>query len=231
MRNSISGSVCQGKSTLISDFLKTWPSYKTPSSTYRDMLRDKNYPHSKLCNKEGQWAILNHMIDEMQKYSKNDKVIFDRSPLDCLVFSLWACEYESSDIDKEFIDKMIPVVRESMKFLDLTFFVPITKHSPVPIVDNGKREIDPQYISEIDYFFKALFHEYQHSLGKTPFFPTDDCPAIIEIFGNPEERVAMTGFYIMEDGKGYGEDQSLLNEILPASEQTLKDIQKDMGHL
>ena len=41
----------------------------------------------------------------------------------------------------------------------------------------------------------------------------------------------MTQLYITEDGKGFGDEQSLLNEILPATEQTLRDIQKDMGHL
>lgn len=210
MRISVSGTISIGKSTLVKDFLRAWPNYTTPSNTYRDVLKAKNYPHSKLCNKEGQWAILNSMIDEMQKYSKNDNVIFDRNPLDCLIFTLWAAEMETSDIDRKFVDKIIPIVKESLKNLDLIFFLPITASSPVPIEDNGKRETDPQYIAEIDHIFKALFYEYQHSLGKTPFFSADDCPAIIEIFGKPEERILLIRQYLDENGSVYGEEEDTI---------------------
>lgn len=212
MRISISGTANVGKSTLVKDFLKNWPLYKTPSSTYRDVLKTGNYPHSKKCNKEGQWAIMNHMIDEMQKYSSDDKVIFDRGPLDCLVYSMWAFEKKSTDIDKEFIDKLIPLARESMKFIDVIFFIPITKTSPVPIVNDGTREIDPVYIDEIDNLFKAMMYQYHHNLGRSPFFSADDCPAIIEIFGKPEERILLLQQYLNVEGEVIGEEgDTILN--------------------
>ena len=99
MRIAVMGTAGQGKTTLINDFIANWPLYKKPSNDYRELLKEKKYPHSKNCSKEGQWAILNCLIDEMQKYSKTDKVIFDRGPLDVLVYSLRACEKGSSDID------------------------------------------------------------------------------------------------------------------------------------
>ena len=51
MRIGISGSINVGKTTLVNDFLRAWPNYKTPESSYRDILKSKNYPHSK--NAEG----------------------------------------------------------------------------------------------------------------------------------------------------------------------------------
>lgn len=206
MRISISGTACQGKTTLIKDFIKNWTKYSTPSQTYRDTIKSGNYPHSKNCNKEGQWAIINHMIDELQKYSKDDKVIFDRGPLDCLVYTMWAYEKQSSDIDEAFINKIIPIVKESMKYLDVIFFVPITKASPVAIINDGTRETDPIYIEEIDNLFKAMFFQYQHNLGRTPFFSADDCPAIIEIFGKPQERILLIEQYLNVDGEVIGEE-------------------------
>jgi GTPase SAR1 family protein len=212
MRIAVMGTAGQGKTTLINDFIANWPLYKKPSNDYRELLKEKKYPHSKNCSKEGQWAILNCLIDEMQKYSKTDKVIFDRGPLDVLVYSLWACEMGSSDIDEAFIQKLIPIVKESLNHLDLIFFVPITKHAPIQIVDNGIRDTDPQYIAEIDNIFKALFHEYQHGLGKTPFFSADDCPAIIEIFGNPQERILLIQQYLNVEGEVIGEEaDTILN--------------------
>lgn len=206
MRICISGTSNTGKSTLIKDFLCEWSNYKTPNESYRELFKKNQYPHSKNCNKEGQWAILNHMIDEMQKYTKDDNIIFDRGPLDNLVYSLWASEKGSSDIDKEFMDKCIPIIKESMKHIDVIFFVPISKTSPIEIIDDGSRDTDPVYINEIDNIFKALFHLYQNSFSDNPFLPTDDCPAIIEIFGSPLERITLLKQYLNVDGNVIGDE-------------------------
>jgi hypothetical protein len=232
MRIAISGSACQGKSTLVSDAIKEWPMYKSTSSTYRDLIKAENLPHSKNATKDGQWKILNLLVDELQKYDKKDKVIFDRCPMDNLIYSLWAYEKQSSDIDKEFIDKCIPLVRESLKHLDIIFFLPITKAAPVPIINDGLREHDEIYIKEIDALFKSMTYQYSHNLGRTPFFPADDCPAIIEIFGSPFERIQMMKWYLDTDGDLIGGDttssESVLNpENLEAMRGLLESQSKD----
>lgn len=206
MRIAISGTANVGKSTLIKDFIRHWPTYKSPENSYREFFKENKYPHSKNCNQEGQWAILNHMIDEMQKYSKDDNIVFDRCPLDNLIYSLWSCEKSASDIDEAFLAKCIPVVKESMKHLDVIFFIPISKSSPVPIINDGTREIDSTYITEIDSLFKAIFHLYQHSFDNNPFLPNDECPAIIEIFGNPLERITLLQQYLNVDGVVIGDE-------------------------
>jgi predicted ATPase len=216
MRIAISGTACQGKTTLINDFLAEWPVYKTASSTYRDAIKKENLPHSKLATKDTQWKILNHMVDELQKYGAKEKVIFDRCPIDNLVYSLWCMEKQSSDIDKEFIDKCIPIVRESMRHLDIIFFTPITRVAPVKIEKGGLRETDEIYIKEIDAIFKALQQQQIQNPQKNPFFPTDDSPAIIEIFGNRPERIQMVKLYLDRDGDLIGGDaQSAANLFNP----------------
>lgn len=225
MRLTISGAPCTGKTTLINDFIAQWPMYKLPSNSYRDILKEKNYPHSKLCTQEGQWAILNHMIDEMQKYTKDDFVIFDRCPLDNLMFSLWSFEKNATDIDQKFIDKCIPIVRESLRQLDIIFFTPISRMSPISIEDNGFRETDPNYIAEVDNLFKGMLFQYQHNLEKTVFFPNDDSPAMIEVFGNREQRIQLLKMYLADDGKIIGEDQDTVlnpNNILELEKLVLE---------
>ena len=54
MRIAISGTACQGKTTLITDFLEQWPTYKTPKKTYRDIIKDNNLDHSSKTNKKTQ---------------------------------------------------------------------------------------------------------------------------------------------------------------------------------
>lgn len=206
MRIAISGTANVGKSTLINDFLQEWPNYVSSKFSYRELLADKQLSHSKQSNKETQWMILNNMVDELQKYTSSDKVIFDRCPLDNLVYSLWQYDKKGSDIDETFISKCIPIVRESIKHLDILFFIPMTRSSPIDIVDNGKRETDPVFISEIDNIFKSIIDQYKFALEKTIFFPKDDCPGIIEIFGKPEERIYLIKQYLNEEGGLIGEE-------------------------
>lgn len=213
MRIAISGTANQGKTTLINDFLKTWPNFQTESKTYRDLLAEQKLPHSKKATKDTQWKILNLMVDELQKYKKGDKVLFDRCPLDNLVYSLWCCEKKKGKIDEKFISKCIPVVKESLRNLDIIFFLPITKAAPVPIVENGVRETDEVYVKEIDALFKSLNMQYRQNLGRTPFFPPDDCPAIIEIFGTPVERIQMIKWYLDVDGDLIGGDVTAADNI------------------
>ena len=86
MRIAISGTACQGKTTFINDFLQEWPNYETPEKTYRDVLDKDN--HSESTDEDNQWDVLNFMVDQLQEYRKGDNVIFDRCPLDNLVYTL-----------------------------------------------------------------------------------------------------------------------------------------------
>ena len=216
MRIAISGTACQGKTTLLKDFLEQWPSYKTTKKTYRDIIKDNTLEHSSKTNKKTQWEILNFMIEELQKTRKGDKIIFDRCPLDNLVYSMWSEEKKNSDIDEKFIKKCIPLVRESLRYLDIIFFTPITKVSSIELEEDDLRDTNPQYIEEIDYVFKAVHRDHQHN-PKTSFFISDDKPAMIEVFGKRRERVEIIKLYLDGEGDIYEPgnliDEDILQEI------------------
>ena len=199
MRIAISGTACQGKSTLIKDFLEKWPNYTTLDKSYRDIITEQGLQHSSSTNKDTQWAILNFMIDEFQKTSKGDKIIFDRCPLDNIVYSIWSEAKKDSDVDDEFIKKCMPLVRESLRFLDIIFFTPITKVASVELVEGDLRDTNKEYIEEIDNIFKAVHRDYLNN-QKSNFFVEGDRPAIIEVFGNRKERIELIKLYLDNDG-------------------------------
>jgi hypothetical protein len=176
---------------------------------------------------ETQKEILNFLIDQATQYSKEDFVILDRCVLDCLAYSSWL--NLKGKLSDEFLDQQRILVRETLRLYDILLFIPLTKAAPVEMQNDGFREIDPIFREEIDFIYKAFQNSYHSGDGR--IFPKDDTPPVIEIFGSPEERIKMTEFYIKEDGKSYGEEQSLLNEIMPATEKTLKDIEVDMGRM
>ena len=234
MRIAICGTANVGKSTLIQDFLNEWDMYGREVKTYRDVLNEKGLPHSKETTKESQKAILDYMVDTLKEFKTGDKVIFDRCPLDNLVYSMWAMSQEGNDIDEDFIEECIPIVREALVNLDIIFFIPITKHNNINIEDNGDRETDKQYIKEIDSFFKVLQRHYHEHPQDNPFFPRDDSPALIEVFGKPEERMSMIRLYLDAEGDLIGgeagssdiftpENLDAMEQLLKSQELTKKD--------
>ena len=220
MRIAVTGSACQGKSTLIQDMLKEWPSMTVPESSYRDIIKNNSQSHSKHTDEDTQWKILNHMCETQQQYRKNDNVIFDRCPLDNIVYSMWANFH--GNISDEFIEKCIPIVSESMRFIDIIFFLPITSVAPVNIEekDDNTRDVDVEYIKEIDSLIKTMYKQWQSE--SSPFFPKNDTPAMIEIFGNRLERIEMLKLYIDSDGDAISE-----GGIINPGE--IEDLQKMFG--
>ena len=229
MRIAICGTANIGKSTLIKDFLNEWNMYGHEVRSYRDVLNEKGLPHSKNTTKESQKAILDYMVDTLKEFKKGDKVIFDRCPLDNLVYSMWAMSQEGNDVDEDFVDECIPIVREALTNLDIIFFLPITKFNKIDIVENGERETDQKYIKEIDNFFKVLQRHYHEHPQDNPFFPRDDSPALIEVFGTPEERIAMIRLYIDAEGDLIGGTDGSSDIFTPENLDLMEDLLKSQG--
>ena len=207
MRIAISGTACQGKTTLLNDFLKTYTDYKTPEKTYRSIIQDDK--HSKHTSVETQWKILDFMSEQLTQHHSGDNVIFDRCPLDNMVYSLWCYERGIDGFDKVYIDKTIALFRETMKLLDIIFFIPITRVATIEIKGDTQRETDAQYIKEIDNLFKAMYQQWLQP--ESSFFEKDDRPAIIEIFGSPQERMHMIKLYVDEESGDAVSEQGILN--------------------
>jgi len=210
MKICISGTANQGKSTLIDDFIKTWPMYKKADNSYREVA--KQNPAVKL-NQEGneksQVIIRDALIDQATAHSKDENIIFDRCILDNFVYSMWL--NAKGKVTDYFIEKQIPILHETLKLYDIIFFLPILDKYPIEIVEDedGQRDLDPVFREEIDNLFKAIMADYWKR-GRRTFFPSEDVPALIEIFGSREERIEMIKLYVNESGKPFGENDSLI---------------------
>lgn len=207
MKIAVCGTSCIGKTTYIQDFLQTWKNYKNPEKTYRNSV-DKTLLN-KSGTEESQKFILNALVDQAIEFSKKDNVIFDRCVLDNLVYTTWL--YLNDKVSEKFLEESRIIVRETLKLYDILFFIPITKVAPVEISEKETRETDSVYREEIDNIFKSFISSYHKSEGK--IFPSEDCPAVIDIFGSPIERIKVTQLYLTENGTPYGEDQSLITGI------------------
>lgn len=209
MRIAFSGTANTGKTTLIKNFREVWPNYITPEKTYRDIIVEEELQHSSKTTQDTQWRILNFMIDQLQSYDKQSKVVYDRCTLDNLAYTLWAYDKGVDGFTKEYVDKCITLTRESMRHLDIIFL--LEYDNKIKIQDDGLRDTDVTYIQEIDNIFKALFAQYEQNYDSDIFFPKNDSPGLIVLPSNPQRRIDIISEYLNTDGDLYGDEHSLFN--------------------
>jgi thymidylate kinase len=207
---TVSGTQGVGKTTFINDFIAQWPTYQTPDRTYRDIIKEKGLEINKQTSQRSQSIILDAIIESMEQYSKTDNIIFDRCPLDNLVYSIWAYDKGVSDIDEGFVAECITRCKNATQKIDLMLMIPLSKHNLVENIDEDKdtREKDPTYQLEINELFLGL--KKHRDEGDDTYFVKDNCSPIIEIFGNRQERIAMAQLYLNEAGNFFGEEDNLL---------------------
>jgi len=211
MRIAFSGTGNSGKSTMVKSFLHTWKQYETPEKTYRDILKEENLTHSTETTTETQNKILNFMIDQVSGYSKGDKVIFDRCPLDKLAYTIWCNEKKKDEFTREFVTKQINLMKESMRSLDIIFLCRFDVNQKVQ--DDGFRETNVEFILEIDNIFNSFFQQYSQNPEADIFFPKGDSPAIIELPHNAQERIDLVHQYVGDDGTLIDDEPSILGDV------------------
>ena len=210
MRIACTGCQATGKSTFVKDFLRTWPNYTTPKKTYRDLVKKKGLKINKEGTKESQMAILNYHIDEIQRYGRGDNVILDRCVIDPLAYSFWLFEKGAGDVTEDDIYLMLKLVKEGLKLYDIIFWFPMSDKIEIPKEKDHLRINDNVYREEVNNIFVAVNKSY---LEQTKvIFPSEDCPALIDLHGSREERIAMAKMYITPEGNPYGEEDSLIKE-------------------
>jgi len=195
--------------------------YVTPAKTYRDVIRENLMEHSSLTTEETQLSILDFMMKTHKAFPKDSFVVFDRCPWDNLVYSLYG--NSKGTISDEVTAAVISLVRESIKDLDIIFY--LQRDPSIPIVDNGVRDIDEDFLDDTDQIFQDLYHQYVENLDVDVFYPKDDCPAILPVEGSTvEERMAYISEFIDYKGDLIQPDESIFStENLSLMEQMLKD--------
>lgn len=235
MRIVVSGATSMGKSTLVQDFLAEWPNYTEGKLSFRDTIRDKlgvdiNSPDImriiRLGSKANQEYIRDSIIDDISKYSRTDNVIFDRGLMDNLMYSLYLCGVSVDGCNGSWMKEQLPILQESFKHYDIIFYIPLLVGYETPMIPDGSLELDREVIfrSECDNIYKALQKEYID--GKRIWLPKENTPALIEVFGTPQERIQMIKLYIDGTGSAYGENNSLITSHLKEGIELLEELEK-----
>ncbi len=228
MRIAFSGTANSGKTTLLKSFLYTWSNFITPEKTYRDILIEKELNHSSSTTTETQSEVMNFMVDQLLENSKEQNIVYDRCPLDSLAYTLWSNDKEQEGFTREFVTEQITLCKESLRNLDIIFLCKFDEK--LGVEDDGFRDVDKQYIKEVDNIFDSLYQQYMQNPQADIFYPKDDSPAVILLPNSTQERIDLLAEYITPEGEMYGDEHSILNpnnldelELLVKQQQSALD--------
>lgn len=187
MRIAISGSHSLGKSTVVNDWVACHGDYIREEEPYRVLGLKGPY---EILFREASTRLQNgiqlyYSISRIHRYASPDqRVIFDRAPVDYLAYSQYTANQGLTDIDDAFVRSMVPAVREALDHLDILAFVPHSDVWPVAMEDDGIRPVDHSYRAEVDALFKQIYRE-----GLFDVFPPLRAPMLIELVGSPDLRL------------------------------------------
>tara|TARA_R100001244_G_scaffold131975_2_gene106435 strand:+ start:69 stop:791 length:723 start_codon:yes stop_codon:yes gene_type:complete len=211
MRIAISGTGNSGKTTLLKSFLYTWKNYTTPEKTYRDVIEEDNLLHSSKTTTKTQEKILNFMIDQLQSTQKDDNVIIDRCPLDNIAYTMWCHDKKTKGFNKKYVTTQINLMKESMRFLDIIFLCRFDKAQAIQ--NDGFRDTDKSFITEVDNIFYSLYKQYTQNSEADILFPKGDCPCIIQLPDDGQQRIDLISEYVTPEGNMYDDDKSIFSDI------------------
>ncbi len=174
MRIAVIGPQNTGKSTFIEDFLAAFPSYATPTDTYRDVVHEKGLLINQDTGEESQRAILEFLENQPLQFPA-EKAVFDRCLIDNWVYTKY--QYDKGKISESFLKETEARVLENVKQFDVLVFIPTV--TGVALVDDELRDIDRSFIDAVN----RLFIDKLLSLRTQVSYP------ILTVTGPREERV------------------------------------------
>lgn len=184
MRIAVSGTHYMGKSTLISDFIKRHPEYKSMVEPYYLLQEEKDVELSLEPSLDSLLEQLKCSIEQL--LDGKDNLIFDRCPVDYIAYAMTLLEKEDMDINDSEVSELFPEVKCALNTLDLIVFLPMTKEYIIEYTEEN-----PAYRKAADKCFKKIYRDDQCDI-----FPRFNHPRVIEISGAPLTRVKSLESYL-----------------------------------
>lgn len=183
MKICISGSQNLGKSTFIKDIIDVYPYFRTPSVTYRNVVKDNNLNINKKADIKGQSMIFNKVTEELLTLT-DGQVILDRCLFDAYIYSKWShLNNPATNIDATFLTLQLEMAKFYSAYYDYIIFIPMLMDGTDPVMEeDGLRETDASYRIEVDELFNQMYSEM---IIDDPEF----AKKLIYINGTREERM------------------------------------------
>ena len=187
MRIAVSGTHCIGKSTLIRDFIEKHPKYRSEDEPYYQLQEEMKIGAELEPCLDSFLEQLDYSINQLNEYTIEENIIFDRCPVDFLAYAMYELHKESIDIHYSHITEKFSAIKAALNKLDLIIFLPISKENSIEYTEEN-----PTYRKAINKCFKKLYRDEICNI-----FPRYNHPKIVEIAGNRATRLRLLEHYLI----------------------------------
>lgn len=213
MRIAVTGAQCVGKSTLVNAFKARWSMYSSPEKTYRDLIKEKNLSLNESGTMHSQTIIRDVLVDLALENTGKTKTIHDRCVLDNLAYTFWLAENNKLGEDKktisDFVANSILLTKESLKFYDIVFWLPINPN--IPVQESENRSNSEQFREDINNIFYGIHEDYKRNSGL--IFDKENQPAFIVLEGDVDVKLQHIAEYIDQNGELIETTNSVLGDL------------------
>jgi hypothetical protein len=180
MRIAVSGSHNTGKSTLIARFLEQRPEYIHEPEAYETLADDIDLTSSEGPTPDGLESLLQYTLSAVGAHGAGACVVFERSPVDYLAYAAASRRSWPPRAVAAFRRKHVPIVRASLRQLDLIVFLPVSSRGPI--------EARPD---EDEHFRKRVDEKLRRALIDDDYDLLGDAPTrVIELSPLPDRQLA-----------------------------------------
>ena len=180
MHVAISGSHNTGKSTLIAAFVERRPQYVYEPEAYEALADDVALTSSEGPTSDGLEALLRYTVSALAGHPRGACVVFERSPVDYLAYAAASGRSWPAGTVRDFLATSIPVVRASLRHLDLIALLPVSRRGPI----ESRADEDARFRRRVDERLRRALIDDDYDL-----FP-EAAPRVVELSPFPERQLA-----------------------------------------
>ena len=183
MRVAVSGSHSVGKSTLVAGFLGRHPDYAHEPEAFEVLADDIELTRSGAPTPEGLLKLLSYTVAAVQSRAALAHVMFERSPVDYLAYAAASGQAWQPGEAREFLRAQKPIVRKSIRELDLIAYLPLPTDESV-----RRRGEDKRIRRRVDAWLRRALLDDEYEL-----FADGRPPRVVALPPNPEKQLGELG--------------------------------------
>lgn len=196
MRVAVSGTHCCGKSTLIDHFLIAHPAFAHEPEPYTVLQEDYGEIFAAELSADDFYRQLEFNIERLRRYQSNQRVIYERCPLDFLAYLLALNDLHRDKGASLLVERTLDMIQEGLDRLDLIAFLPLEGMS-----GNGRLDAEDQELRiAVDDRLVGILRNDDFNLFTTPR------PVIQEVTGSTAQRLLKIES-VLESELGKGADE------------------------
>lgn len=194
MKIAFCGVPTVGKTELVQEIVKTWPSFiKSVDKDPKLYCEESRYDIGKLDK------IMDEFVNEAMFVEGKKNIVHDGCILDALahIYMFFGMHPEGNT---DILAKYHGLMYAAIQYYDIIFYVPYRTKYKRDIEKITKEEF--LYLTKLDEFYSAIFDEWKKTnKSMFPFTAKLGCPPIIEVFGTTlEDQMSIVKLYIDENG-------------------------------